>query len=566
MLGRLGRHRHDSFSIVSSRQIKGGILWRECVDASLFSLGIGFSVVKHMGTATYIVNDVVKVDSVSDSDLPPASLECDGNRATVRGYQSYELTRTGITALDTDANTTRKSDLLSPYFTAEFMSQASVLDLGSAGGFYSFWAALTGARSVLSIDIDDRYVNIINEAAAKLEIGNISARNVPVFELNESADIVIALAILHWMVIAEARPDQMERSVAHLSSLTNRVLIVEWTGPDDKSVRDHAFEQDGNYSVETFEACLSRHFQRFYRSGNVKADRLIYIAFKDSSFKDKSCSLPDLMDAKALISSRRLKNAQGTDTWSRVWDAGNEIIKQVEGKTACYEGTILSRISSPCLPTVKGYKQLPAYSTCTLEKIDGKPLVRVRESLLKDRQRLYKFISGCLKILIALQEAGVSHRDVSFDNLLVRQDGSPVLIDFGWAITKDDPRPDLPALPDYKGDAYYMGRVLYELFEHDRRSEFSIVVELLTGPPEAYGSPAKILDLVETLQANSLVSNAVAHLLEREHELKERIKGLESENAKVNKALSDLISSKSYKLAAHLAHWKQKALGRLLGK
>mmetsp|Transcript_96216 Transcript_96216/g.206506 ORF Transcript_96216/g.206506 Transcript_96216/m.206506 type:complete len:364 (-) Transcript_96216:180-1271(-) len=112
-----------------------------------------------------------------------------------------------------------------------------------------------------------------------------------------------------------------------------------------------------------------------------------------------------------------------------------------------------------------------------------------RAGRFKSEQVLREVISQVLQALQALHEAGVAHRDVSLENLLVADDGSLRLIDFGQAIMVHGPNGvreealvpqsdmGLPGKPNYrapevklgrpysakKADSYACGALLYTL-------------------------------------------------------------------------------------------------------
>lgn len=516
-----------------------------------------------MATSKYIFNRVIQTSEAPDSILPKASVAFVDDRALIQGYQQYELSRTALKAFD--AYTQRKCELLGPYFVPELMKGATVLDLGASGGFYSFWAALAGASKVTSIDIDARPVDIVNQAAARLGFNNIVAREIAIDEIKETADVVIALAILHWMFVSDSTLVQLDKCVEHLARLTNQLLIVEWIAPSDESVRKQDMSGRGPYSQEDFEEALSRHFYRFYRSENIKSTRNIYIAIKNKQFNDNFiCGLPEVCDPQDLVSCRQLRNASIGRRWSRVYSSGDEIIKQAEGATAYYEGQILGLFSSRYFPAVRRCENKGTYSVCITEKIEGKPLILVSDWLFQERNRLYNFVSGCLKMLLALRENDVCHHDITFDNILVRQDGSPVLLDFGMATAPGLTRDDLEEIPDYRGDHHYMGRVFIELFDKDKLHELSVVGTLLSDlVSPSIETISRILDLVEFMTANESAANLIAGLKQEQQCLSERVAALETENNKVNRILEELVTSKSYGLATMLQALKRRILAML---
>ncbi len=78
----------------------------------------------------------------------------------------------------------------------------SVLDVGCNGGFYSIEARKRGARRVVGIDVDDRYLNQARFAAEVLGFPDIEFRRMTVYDvakLGERFDVVIFMGVLYHL-------------------------------------------------------------------------------------------------------------------------------------------------------------------------------------------------------------------------------------------------------------------------------------------------------------------------------------------------------------------------------
>jgi uncharacterized coiled-coil protein SlyX len=123
-----------------------------------------------------------------------------------------------------------------------------------------------------------------------------------------------------------------------------------------------------------------------------------------------------------------------------------------------------------------------------LEKVRGTSLPEATSEITSSKSNFVQFVKECLEILAELESAGIQHRDIQPNNLMVRQ-GKPVLLDFGWAMTERMPML-LPAgllslTPDGQAcDAYAMGRILSDLAQ-DKFPELLCVFELMTEPDPA---------------------------------------------------------------------------------
>ncbi len=132
-------------------------------------------------------------------------------------------------------------------------------------------------------------------------------------------------------------------------------------------------------------------------------------------------------------------------------------------------------------------------------------------------------LAGIARALAAVHAEGVLHRDLKPANILVREDGSPVLVDFG--VAHDIEAPDLTRTGDIVGtpswmspeqargvridarsDIYALGAVAYELLAlvppHTGESSFAILERIVHRPPRrlaraAPDAPPELIRIVE---------------------------------------------------------------------
>lgn len=164
------------------------------------------------------------------------------------------------------------------------------------------------------------------------------------------------------------------------------------------------------------------------------------------------------------------------------------------------------------------------------ELVEGEPLTGARFGLRKTLDVAAQIASG----LAAAHAAGVVHRDLKPDNILLTRDGRPKILDFGLARMPQPGSSDLTRPAPLTGPGMVMGTVDYMSPEQvrgldaDHRSDifsFGVVLhELLAGARPFSGETAvdtmqAILredapDLPSAIQAG--VRHVVAHCLEKE--------------------------------------------------
>ncbi|MFO0873924.1 MAG: serine/threonine-protein kinase [Phycisphaerales bacterium] len=95
------------------------------------------------------------------------------------------------------------------------------------------------------------------------------------------------------------------------------------------------------------------------------------------------------------------------------------------------EARILSSLEHPNICRLYDYLEVDQGAFLVLEFVDGEPLGRAREGLSRaQRLRLAEQIA---RVLVAAHAAGVVHRDLKPDNVVVTPDGDAKVLDFGIA-------------------------------------------------------------------------------------------------------------------------------------
>jgi serine/threonine protein kinase len=417
-------------------------------------------------------------------------LEIDNGRAIIHGYQEFEISRDVLTVLPSDGALLRKRDLLAPLFHRRYLEDRTVLDLGANAAFFSFWALQNGARAATAVDMDEGYLELVEEVKSRLGFQRLSTAKANVVEWGSPADVVLALALIHWIYSCTALLGSLDAAVGKLSRLTNYMLIVEWIDPRDSAIQffrhldwNKEVVQD-KYDIAQFEAALAKHFARFEVLGKVSETRKLYVAYRAPYEMDLTNPLPFIRSPEHVIYSRCIAECQGVQYWTRIYDDGDVICKQTTGNLAEREGNFLARLKSDYFPKVMQIQSEGNHSLVLLEKIEN----TAADTATVDANSAFGsdvFFEHCLNLLAELKVRKIVHRDIRKENILIR-DGKPVLIDFGWSVDEGetyitpqelgrDGRP-----PDGTFcDVYSMGKV-FERSDESRNTAISLVTTLMT--------------------------------------------------------------------------------------
>ena len=207
-----------------------------------------------------------------------------------------------------------------------------------------------------------------------------------------------------------------------------------------------------------------------------------------SIFQDQAYSLlpwPLILPAEDIVSSRLLTQHEGLDYWCIFYEKDAIIYKQASFDLAEREARFLSQLDGDYFPKLVDVKAEGEYSIVAYQQISGQNLSEALSQINSSVAELHNFIQHCLNILIDLENKGITHRNVCRDNIMVK-DGKPVLNDFGWAVTEQEPYFSPVGLGKHErppdggfSDIYSMGKIL-EYVNRQHYRTFDCVISLMT--------------------------------------------------------------------------------------
>ena len=187
--------------------------------------------------------------------------------------------------------------------------------------------------------------------------------------------------------------------------------------------------------------------------------------------------------------------------WANVYDRA-AAMKQLR-----MEAAALSRVNHPSVVRFLDFGFDPRWPYLVTEYVPGAPLGQfIREGALPVRWSLY-LMSQMVDALGAVWQAGLVHRDIKPDNILIGPQGEAKLIDFGLAKSaalqakETGPSPELAgtaaylapeqakdaSLVDHRADIYSLGVAFYQCLTgqlpFDGRNRMKVIYQHMNTPP-----------------------------------------------------------------------------------
>lgn len=215
------------------------------------------------------------------TDAP--NIECKPDGCVVTGYQKYFINENTITPLGGNL-TNPKTVALFRFFKDGYMNGKTFLDLGAANGLFSFCALGCAASKVTAVDIDDGHLKIMRKIKDRFNFKNITIVNKNITDYDCPADIVFALALIHWIYSCTSAFGSLHAAISFLKKLTKESLFIEWIEPSDPAIeffkhtkynRDFIKEP---YNKENFLSALELNFTRVEKIADIIPTRQLYLA------------------------------------------------------------------------------------------------------------------------------------------------------------------------------------------------------------------------------------------------------------------------------------------------
>lgn len=486
----------------------------------------------------------------------------DENKLVFRGYQEFELTKDHIAYLNSNEYLAHKFKTVCYYLSDYYVAQRSILDLGANAGAYSYFALQNNAKFATAIEMDRDYIKGLNAAKNKFFPDKFQVENKNFQDINTKADIVIGLAVIHWFYSCTSKFGSLDKVIQKLADLTNYMLIIEWVNPEDPAIqffKHIEWNQDiiqEPYTYENFIAALNKYFSRVLYIGNLTKDRQLFVAFKTRHLVSYNSPLP-LYEEYKLIQSRVLTEENGLEYWSQIYEHEDYIVKQTTADLAAREGHFLNLLEGGPFPKCLEIDQQETFSRIKISKISGQLLADILKTRQFSQEEIIDITEQLLSILAILEKQGITHRDIHAENIVITPEDKLYLLDFGWAISENQPYftpdglPDGPRLPDGSfSDIYSCGKLI-EKFNANRFDDISYLVSLMSAEDlnlRVSNLPSlKTLLNLKTRENNKMAINLsedfVLDIINQNKELYKKLSLLDHEYNALNEKVTELTNT-----------------------
>ncbi len=225
-----------------------------------------------------------KLCSNPNKHAPKAGIKLINDKIQVNGYQKYWIDGKTVEPIASSYDLEKKTNLLSEYYSSEFMQDKTFLDLGAASGYFTFMAIFNKCKHATAIDIDNNHLAIITNLSNRYNIKNITTIFDNIDNYDGKADIVNALSIIHWIYSCTSIFGSMKNMILCLKNMTNQTLFIEWIDPADEAVKYFKHLEynkstvEDSYNYENFISELKQNFNSVEEIGNTRNTRKLFKA------------------------------------------------------------------------------------------------------------------------------------------------------------------------------------------------------------------------------------------------------------------------------------------------
>jgi Protein kinase domain len=174
------------------------------------------------------------------------------------------------------------------------------------------------------------------------------------------------------------------------------------------------------------------------------------------------------------------------------------------------EGRTLACVSSPYVARCHGIERIDGEAYLVVEYVPGRNLSEVRRDGPMDLARVVRILAQLAEGVAAVHARGLIHRDIKPANVILHDDGTPRLVDFGLAahlggsrlrgrsgsppyMAPEQARAEWDRI-DFRTDVFGLGGVLYKLLTNHAPHAGSTVTEILERAKKAEITPPRRLD------------------------------------------------------------------------
>ena len=373
----------------------------------------------------------------------------ENNFIRVNGYQnfSYSIEEKSIYISESDQKIIKKTKLVEKSLLTGILKDKSVLDLGGNNGFFSLLSLINGARNAHVVDIDSEAIKNVRSLSNDAKMDELTSECSNISEVSKKSDIVLALALVHWIFDLTTGFGSLKSAIKFLKGLTKEALIIEWVDPNDPLIINYKHtstasnsEEIDNYNEENFINLLRDNFDTLVYIGSLSNTRKIYLAYDELFLLKKDLDWASLIHPFENIISSKALCLDPTDKfiYSRVYELEDKIIKQTSLQVGKNERNALNSLNHPSIPKLLSYREELNYSVLEIEKKPGQTLTKmINSSIRLSDQEIKSFSKQLFSCLSYIHSKGVEHRDIHPGNLIWCNLKKKIyIIDFGWAHVK----------------------------------------------------------------------------------------------------------------------------------